>query len=175
MSNYKVIVMDIDGTLVNEEKKIPKKTKDALMKAQEKGIRLVLASGRAPNSLIHFSKELELYKHHGLLVCYNGSKVIDSTTNEILFHAPLSIAEGKKVLNHIKKFNVTPMIYHNEFLYTDNENGYLVDYECKGGNFTLTTVSDLEEFLNFPPSKILSSGEPEYMKKVYDDMTAPFI
>ena len=42
----KVIIMDIDGTLVNDEKVITPLTKETLLKAQDKGVRLVLASGR---------------------------------------------------------------------------------------------------------------------------------
>ena len=41
---YKMIVLDLDGTLTNEQKKITPKTKEALMRAQENGIKVVLAS-----------------------------------------------------------------------------------------------------------------------------------
>ena len=46
MANYEMIVLDLDGTLTNREKKITPRTKEALMKAQEKGKIVVLASGR---------------------------------------------------------------------------------------------------------------------------------
>mgnify|MGYP002564109585 CR=1 FL=1 len=46
MSNIKVIIMDVDGTLTNGKKQITEKTKNALIKAQELGVTLILASGR---------------------------------------------------------------------------------------------------------------------------------
>ena len=44
--DYKVLVLDIDGTLTNSKKEITSKTKKALRKAYEKGVKVVLASGR---------------------------------------------------------------------------------------------------------------------------------
>ena len=46
MSEYKMIVLDLDGTLTNRNKEITPKTKETLMKAQEQGKIVVLASGR---------------------------------------------------------------------------------------------------------------------------------
>ena len=56
----KVIVLDIDGTLTNSVKEISPLTRQALVKAQEKGYKLVLASGRPTIGLQKFVKELNL-------------------------------------------------------------------------------------------------------------------
>ena len=44
--NYKIIVLDLDGTLTNRDKVITPRTKQSLMEAQKRGIKVVLASGR---------------------------------------------------------------------------------------------------------------------------------
>ena len=44
--DLKAIVLDIDGTLLNDQKEISPRTRDSLLKAQEAGIKVVLASGR---------------------------------------------------------------------------------------------------------------------------------
>lgn len=46
MSNYKMIVLDLDGTLMSSKNEISPKTKEALLKAQEQGVMIVLASGQ---------------------------------------------------------------------------------------------------------------------------------
>lgn len=46
MENYEIIVLDLDGTLTNRDKVITPKTKKALMEIQERGKKIVLASGR---------------------------------------------------------------------------------------------------------------------------------
>lgn len=120
MNKYKVIVMDVDGTLANSEKKITINTKKTLIKLQKQGMILILASGRPTSGLMDFARELEMDKYHGLLVSFNGSKIIDCTTNEVLFNETMSIDEGQAVLEHMKKFNVIPMIDKDDYLYVND-------------------------------------------------------
>ena len=68
--SIKVIIMDVDGTLSNSQKVITPKTKEALIKAEEAGAILILASGRPTSGLRDFARELKMDQHHGLLVCY---------------------------------------------------------------------------------------------------------
>ena len=62
---YKLLALDIDGTLTNSQKQITPKTKAALMAAQEKGVRLVLASGRPSAGVKPLARELEMDKYGG--------------------------------------------------------------------------------------------------------------
>ena len=91
------------------------------LKAEEKGAILILASGRPTSGLMDLARELKMDQYHGLLVAYNGSKVIDCKTNETLFNQALSVEEGKAVLEHMKKFErVRPMIDKGEYMYVNN-------------------------------------------------------
>ena len=63
----KTILLDIDGTLTNDKKVITPKTKEALLAAQEKGVRLALASGRPDMGLFKWAKELERKRGRALL------------------------------------------------------------------------------------------------------------
>ncbi len=170
----KVIVLDIDGTLFNDEKTITPKTKNVLKKAQEMGLTVVLASGRPASGLWYISDELEMEKHHGLLCCFNGSQVVDCTTTDLLFNAPMSIDMGKRVLNHMKAFNVNPMVYKDAYLYVNDAYAYKVKYESRLGRLKVCEVDDLEAYLTWQPNKILTSGDPEYLQENYQLMMAPF-
>ena len=55
----KAIVLDIDGTLLNTGKTISEKTKQALIAAQEKGIKVILASGRPTTGMLELAEQLE--------------------------------------------------------------------------------------------------------------------
>ena len=79
---YKLIALDLDGTLKNSKNEISPRTKEALMKAQEMGCHIVLASGRPTPGLRHDSATLELDKHNGYLLSYNGARVLNATTKE---------------------------------------------------------------------------------------------
>ena len=100
----KVILLDIDGTLTNDDKIITEKTKDALIKVQQQGAVLVLASGRTTRGLLALAKQLQMQQHHGLLVSYNGGKVVDCESNEVLFDEVMTVEEVKAVLHHMKLF-----------------------------------------------------------------------
>lgn len=184
MSDIKVIIMDVDGTLTNGKKEITKKTKNALIKAQELGITLILASGRPTSGLMDFARELDMDKHDGLLVSFNGSKVVDCQTNKVLFNETMSVEEGQAVLEHMKKFNVKPMIDKGNYMYVNNvfDNEILVNgepfniiqYESRGGKFKLCEKDDLVAFADYPLNKILTAGDPDYLQENYKNMMEPF-
>ncbi|TRZ37967.1 HAD family phosphatase [Niallia circulans] len=184
MNEIKVIIMDVDGTLTNNDKVIPAKTKEILVKAQKAGAILVLASGRPTSGLLDFAKELEMEKHHGLLVSFNGSKVVDCETNEVLFNETMTVEQGQAVLEHMKKFKVIPMIDKDNYMYVNdvfnNEIDYngnsmnIVKYESRGGKFNLCEVADLAAFADYPLNKILTAGSPDYLQQHYKDMMEPF-
>ena len=184
-NKYKVIIMDVDGTLTNSEKKITPETKKALIKAEEIGIKLILASGRPTTGLVDLGKELMMDHYHGLFVCYNGSKVVDCQTMETLFNQPLTVAESKAVLEHMKKFDrVRPMIDKGDYMYVtnvyDNYINYngapfnVFEYESRGGKYKLCEVDDLAEFVDFELNKILTTSDPEYLQAHYQEMMEPF-
>lgn len=89
--NLKMIVLDIDRTLLNEDKVISTRTKNKLIKAQQKGIKVVLASGRPTQGMLSLAEELEMDKYEGFLVSYNGSQVYDVKTKEILFNQAIPL------------------------------------------------------------------------------------
>ena len=184
MTNIKVIIMDVDGTLTNKNKIITDKTKNALLKAQAAGAILILASGRPTSGLMDLAKELKMDENHGLLVSYNGSKVIDCETHKVLFNEAMRVEEGQAVLEHLKQFNVRPMIDKDDYMYVndvfDNEIYYkgkplnIIQYEARGGKYKLCEKEDLAAFANYPLNKILTAGDPEYLQAHYKEMMEPF-
>lgn len=180
----KAIVLDIDGTLLNDQKEIMPATKAILIRAQEEGIKLILASGRPTASMLGFAEELEMKKHHGLLVSYNGAKVIDCQTSDELFNQSMTLEEGKAVLEHMKKFDVKVMIDKDDYMYVNDVYNCditykgnkinIIEYESRGGNYKLCEIEDLAAFLDSSISKILTAGEPEYLAEHHQEMMAPF-
>lgn len=183
--SIRVIIMDVDGTLTNGKKVVTPKTKESLLKAEKAGAILILASGRPTSGLMDLARELEMDKHHGLLVSYNGSKVVDCETNETLFNQALSVEEGKAVLEHMKKFDrVRPMIDKDGYMFVNNvyDNWItwkgkpfdVIQYESRGGKFKLCEIDDLAAFVDYPLNKILTTSDPEYLQEHYKEMMEPF-
>jgi len=82
---YKLLVLDVDGTLLDSEKKISKRTLAALLKVQQMGVRIVLASGRPTYGLMPIAKALELGNYGGFILSYNGGQIINAQSGELLF------------------------------------------------------------------------------------------
>jgi len=174
MRKLKFIAMDVDGTLVDQDKKIRPFTKETLLKAQEAGYTLILASGRPENGLQSYRKELEMDRYGGLFVAYNGSKVIQVPGDKVLYNQALTHVETIKVLNHLKNFEVTVMIDNGSKMFTENLDGVNVVKEAKNNSLELIRVDDLQAILDGEPDKILTSGKPEYLRSVFDELYAPF-
>ena len=181
----RLIAMDMDGTLLNSRKKISPRTRKALLRAEEAGIRLILASGRPTTGLMRFAEELEMNRYHGLLVSYNGSKVMDCQTGQVLFNQAMTVEEGKAVLEHMKKFpRVRPMIDHGTYMYVndvydqmiclDGKDFNVLQYESRGNGYLLCEAEDLAAFADFPLNKILTTADPEYLQDHYREMMEPF-
>lgn len=170
------IVMDMDGTLLTEEKKISSYTKEMLIKAQEKGYRLILASGRPTRGMENYAKDIHMDQYHGLLLSYNGSYVVDLSDQHVYFHKPLSIELSKQILKHIQSFDVYAMIDRDEYMFVNDVYAPHVRHESKnvGHNF-LCEVQDLAQFCHFPLNKIIVCGDKDYLKQHYQQIAKPFI
>lgn len=96
----KAILLDIDGTLTNSEKKITPKTKEALLKAQDSGIRLAIVSARTENGLARFGRELDFEHHHGIHIACNGADIKDAQTGEVIYSKMMDKQLVKEILEH---------------------------------------------------------------------------
>ena len=74
MNKYKMVVIDMDGTLLDTNKQISKKNKETIINIQKAGIKVALASGRPLDSLMADALKIELDKYDGYLVGNNGQE-----------------------------------------------------------------------------------------------------
>lgn len=163
---YRLIAMDLDGTLNNDEKRITPRTKQALMRSQEKGIRLVLASARPSPGLFKERDALHLQGYGGILMSYNGGRIVDAATGKVLFETAMELPQAKEILRQLKALPVTPILDDGAQFYVEDPQGFKVAYECKNNAMECTAVEDLAEFLSFAPVKILMSVAPEHLVAV---------
>lgn len=183
--SIRAIVMDIDGTLATRGKRVSPRTRAVLAKAQSLGIRLILASGRPTMGLLRFADTLDMPAHHGLLVSYNGARVTDCQSGNILFRQPLSAQETRDVLEHVKSFpQLHPMIDKVEFMYVPKSAGRFVPvdgkpypiffFEAHGNGFRLRRVEDLAPLVDGPVDKVLTAASPAYLQAHWEEIAAPF-
>lgn len=160
---YNLIAMDLDGTLNNDRKIITPKTRDALLQAQEKGVRLVLASARPSPGLYKERDILQLQAYGGILMSYNGGRIVAADTGKVLFETAMDLQQTRRILRQLESLPVTPILDDGRQFYVTDRNGFQVDYECRNNRMECTEVENLAAFLSFAPIKILMSVQPEQL------------
>lgn len=180
----KAIALDIDGTLTNDRKVITPRTKEALLAAQDSGIKLILSSGRPVQGLRAIASELQLETHDGLLVAFNGAHVVDAQTDEVLFDQPMEEEVLRALVAHMRGFDVIPWITEGKYLFVERGARHLityreapfdiVEYERRMCDLELVEVDDLLEVCSRPQDKLLCASEPEYLQRHWRAMYEPF-
>ena len=109
---YKLVTIDLDGTMLNQYGIVTQNTKEAIKKAQENGLEVVIASGRPIDSIKTIAKEIKSEKY---FISGNGAIIYDLEKNEIIYENTL---KKSKVLDIIKICEENS-IYYN--IYTEKE------------------------------------------------------
>ena len=86
---YSTVVLDLDGTLTNSEKRVTDRTRQALFRYMEAGGTVVLASGRPTYGVWPIAKELQLDVYGGYILSFNGGNMIDCKTQNIIYQKKL--------------------------------------------------------------------------------------
>ena len=108
---YKLIAIDLDGTLLNSYGLVSEKNKNVLNEAQNKGIEIVLASGRSTNSVKNIANDIGNNKY---IICGNGSLIYDLQKEEIIYDKFIEKAKALQIIQICEQNS----IYYN--VYTEN-------------------------------------------------------
>lgn len=167
----KVIALDIDGTLVNSQKNITERTKRAVDLARQKGVMLIIASGRPYCGALRYARELELFEKGGYVLCFNGGQIIDCKTDEVVFDSSIDDSIKYELCRVIKSYkDAIVMTYKGTALLTENASDEGVIKGANQNNLTLLEVDDLSQNIDFKVSKFLMQGSPEYIASIAQDV-----
>ena len=121
----KLLVLDMDGTLYNSKVELTERNYNAVMKAQEKGVRIALASGRSHFVLKDIIDTLQLAEYDGFIIGNNGQELYDFKQKTITKEDKIKLSACKKLVQVALKRNLE-VFGHND------EVGY--SYEPKEGS-----------------------------------------
>lgn len=117
-SNIQLVAIDLDGTLLDTHKRIPKETVSVIQKVMKKGVIVTLASGRAFCSVAHYARELQI--PYPLITCC-GSYVSDVEGKEILVNQPLNWGEGKEIVMYFEDLGYYIKLYTCDTFFVEKE------------------------------------------------------
>lgn len=154
-SMIRLIVSDLDGTLLNNEKKISERTLNAILEAKKQGIRICMASGRYDTMMSIYS---DAVKGCDYLLSCNGAMVKNEQNHEVLFSACIPVEGVRKILNYFRVKQLKFMMYgYDSIYYEKNQTSMkkrIDDYEALTIEVNLPKkltyqAIDLEESLNY--------------------------
>lgn len=114
MAKLAVIACDLDGTLLNSSKQISPKTLEVLLEAQDRGIKVILASGRNIAMVMPFAQQLKLDQYGGFIVGMNGHEIYDFTSNETVVTDSMTMEQTRRVFAFAKKYKTQFLCEHDQ-------------------------------------------------------------
>jgi len=117
MSLYRMVAIDIDGTLLNSNHELTEKTIEVLREATKRGIFIVLTSGRMTKNVKSFCEKIGADKY---LIAENGASIIDLQTGKTVYSKYLSKETVNKVLDVCEENSIYYMVYTQNELIVKN-------------------------------------------------------
>lgn len=158
---YKLLVLDVDGTLLNSEKKIGARTLSALLKVQQMGVRIVLASGRPTYGLMPIVKALELGNYGGFILSYNGGQIINAQNGELLFERRINPEMLPYIEKKARKNGFALFTYHDENIVSNDIDNEHIRQEALFNNMNLVKEEEFSIAIDFPPCKCMLVSDDE--------------
>lgn len=147
---------DLDGTLLNNNFQISGRNCKAIRKLVEKGITVVLVSGRMNATILPFSCQLGL---EGPIISYNGALVKHSKTSEVYHHLPVPGDLAMRVIALASQWNLHLNVCLDDSVYVAQKTVWSELYDSRTGA-TSIPVGDLHQFDGRHPTKLQTITEP---------------
>ena len=176
-SPFRLIALDLDGTLTNSDKVITPHTFEVLMRAQAAGVRLVLCSGRPTYGIAALARQLKLEENGGFVLSCNGANIIDWITGDLLFRQPLEARFLPQLLELADAHGLPLLTYRGDcILATRNDSPYL-DEEARINQMPVEVATDFiaeASRLEGGAPKCLIPGDPELLVELEEKMKTNF-
>ena len=163
MLPVQLLALDMDDTLLRSDLSISYRTRNAVRKAEARGVKVVLASTRAPAVLEHFSGILGLNKRPGFLIANNGTVIQESHTGEVIFEQRLSPEAALLVFDMADAEGLTVQIYDEDILYVSRDNEFS-EYDKKITGLRQVVVDNFRSMVASGCHKLLIPGDPMILK-----------
>ena len=164
--NYRMIVLDLDGTLTNRNKEITPKTKEALFELKRQGGVIVLASGRPTYGIMPLARELELHKTGGYVLSFNGGRIIDCSTGQTVFAKELPVESNETIIRLSKEHGVNILTYKDDLIITPDASDEYVKKEAAINKLEVKEIKDIESYVTFPVVKFLMLEDGDILQNV---------
>ncbi|MDH7484046.1 MAG: Cof-type HAD-IIB family hydrolase [Spirochaetales bacterium] len=169
----RLIALDLDDTLLRADLSISETNKSALHRAEQVGIRIVLASGRNLVSMKRYADELLIHRRGDFLIGSNGAELLRASSGEVVerLHLPPELA--LRLAREIEKKGFFWQVYADGAIWCNRMNAWAQkDHELTGQ--PLHVIEDVERIFARPHIKIVVCGDPERIEMLYRELCSEY-
>ena len=171
---YKMLVLDIDGTLTNSKKEITPATRQALYDLQERGVRVAIASGRPTAGTKAAAEALSLARYHNFILSFNGAKITDCGSGETVYEQVLPKTVIPEIYRAAIGYGAGLISYEGDDVIAATPIDPYIELEAHINGLLIRRVPDFADYITFPVNKCLMTGAPEYLAELERRMQKQF-
>ncbi|CAD0007923.1 haloacid dehalogenase [Flavobacterium chungangense] len=166
---YKMLVLDMDDTLLTDDHKISELNKKVLLEAQTKGVYVVLASGRPTSAMTAYAKELELDLNDSYIISFNGAVISQAKDDLVLFEQCLTTAQIHDLYDYSVKMKTHIITYLDGEIISETDSEYIeIEKEITG--LPHNKVFSFKDYVGRPAVKCILLEHPDYLKEIEKDL-----
>lgn len=169
---YKLLVLDLDGTLTDSKKNISSHTREVLTQAQEMGVKVVLASGRPTYGVVPLANILQLDKYGGYVLSYNGGEITNWKTGELMYRKLLDDDVLPYLYKCAKDNGFAIVTYDHKYVLTESPDDEYVQKEALLNIMEIKKVDNFLDAVPKPLAKCLIVGESDRLAELEKEMYA---
>ena len=166
MTRYRLLVLDIDGTVTNSQKEVTERTRKAILQLEEKGVRVAIASGRHPRGVLPIARTLNFHQSGNFILAYNGAKIINVRQNTCVFERTLPSYLPVRLWQDAKKYGLGILTYTEDELIAGTKPDSYMALELRISHIPIAYHEDFGRFVNFPVNGCLFTGLPEDIEAI---------
>lgn len=168
---YKLIAVDLDGTLLNDQHQIEQENIEAIKTIQNKGIKVVFCTGRPEKSAYAYVEKVKSFTDEDYVITYNGALIQNVRSKNILYKSDINGELLKKLIEIGEKYDTNIQLYAKDLL-VDRMSSQVRYYEELSG-LDAKVVEDLQKIES--TSKVLyNSLNKEDLEKIREEIVMSF-
>lgn len=167
MTQYKLIALDLDDTLLNSHLDVSVKNREAILKAKKQGVEVTLATGRMYRSALPIARKLQIDIP---LITYQGALIKDPRNDEVIINRPVPMDYAMEIIERGYQLGYHTNVYLDDNLYIDKVTDEAISY-ANIAKVPLNPVGDLRKYLKEEPTKILFIANKELLDVFYQELT----
>ncbi len=163
---YKLLVLDVDGTLTNSKKEISPSTLRAIKAAEERGVRVILATGRPTYGVAPIADKLHVEQRAEYVLSFNGGVITEWNSKNVIYECELPHDSIPYLYDKAKENHVSIMTYKDNYVVSENTEDPYVQIELSLNHMNPKKVENFIKETDFPLPKCIITGIPSTIERL---------